>query len=263
MATDHYIELIGKIIRLVETLRDEPNGLSLQDLASRTGYVKSSVHRMLHSLKKHGYIEQENFGGKYRLGVQFLILAKELASRFELVQFSQRYLREIVDTFNESAYLAVLRGGRAIFVDVHESHRDFRLIGPVGAEVHYHATAAGKAIAAFLPKERQRFILKNRTFPAPTPRTSTDPAQVLRDWEEVRSRGFAINDEETILGAVFLAAPLFDSSGSVCGSITVGVPKARLTARLERQIANHVKDACARLSAELRATGYVHVAGTE
>jgi DNA-binding IclR family transcriptional regulator len=52
-----------------------------------------------------------------------------------------------VERYDESAYFAVLRWDRGIFVDMQESHRDFRLIGPLGAEVHFHATAAGKACA--------------------------------------------------------------------------------------------------------------------
>lgn len=62
MAKDHYIELIGKAVLLLETLRDEPEGLSLQELAERTGFVKSSAHRILNSLKRHGYVEQESVG---------------------------------------------------------------------------------------------------------------------------------------------------------------------------------------------------------
>ena len=59
MPKDHYIELVGKTLHLMETLRDEPEGLNLQDLAARTGQVKSSAHRILNSLRRHGYVEQE------------------------------------------------------------------------------------------------------------------------------------------------------------------------------------------------------------
>ena len=72
MTKDYNIELVGKIVVLIETLRDEPSGLSLQEIAIRTGYVKSSIHRILHSFKKHGYVEQEIPGGLYRPGMQFL-----------------------------------------------------------------------------------------------------------------------------------------------------------------------------------------------
>jgi len=58
----HYIALVGKVVRIAGTLRDEPEGLSLHDLAMRTGYVKSSVHRILQSLGRHGYIDKDATG---------------------------------------------------------------------------------------------------------------------------------------------------------------------------------------------------------
>jgi len=257
---DHYIALVGRIVHVVEILRDEPQGLSLHELSSRAGYVKSSVHRILHSLRKHGYIEQDRAGGRYRLGVQFLVLASRLASRSELVQMSRPCLIELVERFKESAYLAELRGGKGVFTEVEEAPGDFRLVGPLGAEVHFHATAAGKAMAAYFPEYRRTAIL-HQQLPALTDQTKTDPSDVARDWETVRVDGFALNDQETILGAVFLAAPLFDSRERVCGSLSVGLPKVRFSSQLSREMAVHLKIVCHRLSDRLRAVGYVHVTG--
>jgi hypothetical protein len=48
------IELVDKLVRTLETLRDAPMGLTLQELTGRTGYIKSSIHRTLGSLKWHG-----------------------------------------------------------------------------------------------------------------------------------------------------------------------------------------------------------------
>ncbi len=261
MPDSHYIELVGKVVRVAETLRYEPSGLSLQDLASRTGYVKSSVHRILQSLKRHGYIEQDAAGGRYRLGIQFLVLATGLVSRMELVKMGQPYLAELVTRFNENAYLAELHRGKGIFVDVHEAPTDLRLTSPRLEEVHFHATAAGKAIAAFLPEELRENLLRSGSIRALTVRTRTDPEEVSRDWAEVRRAGYAVNNEETVRGAAFLAAPLFDSRMQVCGSISVGVPKVRFSAALSKKIALHLIDACRRFSEKLSATGYVHITG--
>ena len=258
MPKDHYIELVGKVVLLLETLRDEPEGLSLQGLTERTGFVKSSAHRILSSLKKHGYVEQESVGGPYRLGVQALTLARGLNGRSGLVEMARPYLREVVETFDESAYLAVLRGDRGIFVDVKETRRDFRLVGPLGAEVHFHATAAGKALAAFLPAARQAALLKNLKAERQTAQTLTRKSEIEQEWEKVRRQGYAVNDEETIVGAIFLACPVFDSHQAVCGGISVGIPKARYSAELGKRITDYLKDACQRLSAKLEAAGYVH-----
>jgi len=258
MPKDPYIELVGKIVVLVELLRDEPGGLSLQELAARAGHVKSSTHRILQSLKKHGYVEQEGVGEPYRLGMQFLTLARGLNGGISLLQLARPYLRELAEMFNESAYLAVLHANRGIFVDVQESNRDFRLVGPLGAEVHYHATAAGKAMAAFMPSAQRSALLAGRKLERLTEKTLTKHTEVQQELAEVKRLGYAINDEETIVGAIFLGAPVFDAQHSVCGSISVGIPKPRFSDLLGKKIATQLKDSCERLTEALAVAGYVH-----
>ena len=253
---DPYIELIGKVLTVVEALRDGDEALSLQDLTGRTGLVKSSIYRILHSLKRHGYVEQQGPGGPYRLGLRFLTLARGFASGMQLIRVARPYLRELRDRFDETTYLAVPQGDRCVFADVQETHRDLRLIGPLGAEVHCHATAAGKAMAAFLPPAARAGLLEDLPLVRLTKKTLTRRAQVEHEWAQVRRRGFALNDEETIVGAVFLAAPIFDANRSVSGSITVGIPKARFSNGLRKIVAGHLVDACRRLSEMLQSLGY-------
>ncbi|MGH9158549.1 MAG: IclR family transcriptional regulator [Vicinamibacteraceae bacterium] len=258
-----YITLVGKVLRIVEALRDAPEGLPLQALARRTGYVKSSIHRILLSLRQHGYVQQDEPGGPYRLGLKFVAIGRAVNGNVSLVQVVRPHLRELVAAFDESAYLAVLRGERGIFVDVQETSRDLRLVGPLGAEVHFHATAAGKAIAAFFPTERRAALLARLPLTHLTPRTITSRPGVERHWGRVRRLGIAVNHEETIVGAVFLAAPVFDAEPHVCGAISVGIPKARFSATLGRAMAAALKDTCTRLSETLAAAGYTHRMGTE
>ena len=253
------IELVDKLVRILEVLRDAPAGLTLQDLTERTGYVKSSIHRTLGSLKWHGYVDQPAAGGPYRLGIKCLLLARGLNDGVELLPYARPYLREIVDTFNESAYLAILRGGQGIFAEVCATRRrDLRLVGPLGATVSFHATAAGKIFAAHLPDTARAALLRRIELTSVTPRTKTVRAQVEKDWSDAARRGLAFNHEETIVGAIFLAAPVFDAEQAICSAVSVGIPKARFTAALGRQIATHLKMSCTRLSASLVEAGYVH-----
>jgi DNA-binding IclR family transcriptional regulator len=240
--------LISKTVAIVEALRDRPEGLSLHEVSQQTGQVKSSVHRILRSLGRHGYIEQGARGGLYRLGIQFLAVANSVRTGSNLVDVARPYSRKLRDQFDESTYIAVLRGGHGVFVDVQETSRDLRMVGPLGARVHFHATAAGKAMAAFFPEERRRAVLENLAA----------PAQAERAWEQVRRTGYAINNEETIVGAVFVAAPIFDAADAICGSISIGLPKSRYRAGVREGIAAGVKNCCLRISGELKAGGYVH-----
>jgi DNA-binding IclR family transcriptional regulator len=256
-----YISLVGKIVGIIEALRDAPDGLSLHALAVRTGYVKSSVHRILLSLRRHGYVQQDEPGAPYRLGLKFVAIGRAVNGSITLLDEARPHLRKLVATFHESVYLAVLRDERGVFVDVQETSRDLRLVGPLGAEVHYHATAAGKALAAFLPPERRAALLAALPLPQLTPRTITSRAKVEYEWARVRRLGMASNHEETIIGAVFLAAPVFDVDRQVCAAISLGIPKARFSAALGREMAATLKDTCVRLSETLAAAGYLHALG--
>jgi DNA-binding IclR family transcriptional regulator len=256
-----YIALIGKVVCIIELLRDAPEGLSLQALAKNSGYVKSSIHRILLSLAKHGYVEQESAGGVYRLGLKFLAVGRAVNGTVSIVSVARPHLRELLAAFDETAYLAILRDDRGIFVDVQETSSDLRLVGPLGAEVHFHATAAGKAMAAVLPDDRRARLLARLPLPRLTPRTITSRTIVEREWARVRRAGVAVNREETIQGAIFLAAPVFDANAGVCGALSVGLPKPRHSNRVERAIAAALKDSSRRLSDTLAAAGYVHSGG--
>src|SRR5215831_5432082 len=255
---NHHIELISKTVAVVEGLRDRPEGLSLHEVSLQTGQVKSSVHRILRSLARHGYIEQSVRGGLYRLGLQFLPLANSVRIGSNLVEIARPHSRNLRDRFDESTYIAVLRGGHGVFVDVQETSRDLRMVGPLGARVHFHATAAGKVMAAFFPEDRRRAVLNNLHDAAITERTLVAPEQIEQAWNRVRRIGYAINDQETIVGAVFLAAPIFDSADAICGSISVGLPKSRYIAGVRERLADTLRDCCRRISADLKTAAYVH-----
>jgi IclR family acetate operon transcriptional repressor len=254
---DHNIQLIDKVACLIEVLRHRPNGLSLDETATRAGYVKSTVHRILQSLKKHSFVEQDGPGGLYRLGFQFQLIARGLNNRNSIVQLARPFLIQFVAAWSETAYLAVVRGDSAVFLDVEEGQRDLRLVGPMSAEVHFHATAAGKAIAAFMPDESRKAILAALSPERLTGRTLTSAEEIEQDWGCIRRRGYALNDEETIPGAVFVAAPLFDTRGTPCGSLSVGIPKSRCSDELIGRMAPELIEACRQLTLRIEAAGLV------
>jgi DNA-binding IclR family transcriptional regulator len=254
----HHIELISKTLAILEALRDSPDGLTLHDLTQQTGQIKSSIHRVLRSLMRHEYIEQDARGGVYKLGIQFLILANSIRVGTNLLEIARPFSRRLMQTFDETTYIAVLRSGRGMFLDVQETHRDLRLVGPLGAQVHFHATSAGKAIAAFFPAERQDALLRNLAERPITSRTIVDRGHVRREWERVRRLGYAVNDEETIAGAIFLGAPFFDATGSVSGSVSIGIPKPRYSRELGGRIAAGLKQCCGRITESLKAVNYTH-----
>jgi len=100
--------------------------------------------------------------------------------------------------------------------------------GSVGTRAPVHSTAVGKALLAFQPDEVVDGVLA-RGLPASTPNTLTDARALRRELAAVRSRGYAIDDEESEVGLRSIAAPIRNDAGQVVASISIAGPAHRIT----------------------------------
>jgi DNA-binding IclR family transcriptional regulator len=97
-----------------------------------------------------------------------------------------------------------------------------------GLHTPLHTTALGKSILAHLPGDRVEAIVDRHGFASETPKTITDRGELSADLDNVRERGFALDDEEFLAGLRCVGAPVCTDEGEVLGSLSVSAPKNRL-----------------------------------
>ncbi|MGH2391198.1 MAG: IclR family transcriptional regulator, partial [Chloroflexota bacterium] len=102
-----------------------------------------------------------------------------------------------------------------------------RLQSEVGRRLYAHGTGLGKVLLAALPEAECRTRLRDRTLPSFTPRTITDLTRLLDDLAHVRTRGFALDDEEYTPGLRCVAVPVHDHHGAVVAAMSVSIPVMR------------------------------------
>ncbi|HTN97243.1 MAG TPA: IclR family transcriptional regulator, partial [Nordella sp.] len=112
-----------------------------------------------------------------------------------------------------------------------------------GSRAHYHSSACGKAILAFMSLEVREAIYAARPLVAMTPNTITDRAALERELADIRERGFSTDIEENELGAHCAAAPIRDHSGDIIGAISISGLASRIPT-------SQLKDAAALILAE-------------
>ena len=252
MSARNHIDLTVKTMSVLESLVESAEGSSLKDIAARVGLIKSSVFRILFTLKEIGYVEQVGESGRYRLTFKTTGLVRRSSERLTLARLARPHLAKLRDRLQESAWLAEQRQHGIVLVDALEVSHPLKLSFNVGDLCPIHATALGKAIAAYLPPEQVDALLPKGKLPKLTSRTLVRRSQLNAELLEVRRRGYAINDEETIAGAILVGAPLFDSAGKVFAGISVGAPTARCSAKKRREIVEQVLAASRAISRELR-----------
>jgi DNA-binding IclR family transcriptional regulator len=219
---------LDKAIDVLEHLHDAGAPRGITEIANALGLPKSSAHRLLKTLVRRGFAEQEA-SGRYRTGPALIALGLGARDRDPIVALARPVLESEAEALGETVFLTAARGRDIVVLDKAEGRGFLRAAPTVGQRVPIAATAVGRLAMAFDPA---RFPLSAHP-PAPyTPATQLDLAAVAREIERARCDGFAINRGEWIEGLAVVAAPIFAAVEPplLAGAIAVAAPTARLDA---------------------------------
>jgi IclR family transcriptional regulator, KDG regulon repressor len=204
--------------------------LGVTELANRTGLVPSTVHRLLHTLAKRGYVSQSSESGRYLLGYKVVEVASGLERRLERLRMVARpHMERVQRATGETVNLVVLDADRVVYVDQVEGSRNVRMFTTVGTSVPAHTTGAGKAIMAVGPPEVVTALYGDREpLERLTAHTLVTVEALEDDFVRIRRRGYAVDNEEHEEGVGCVASAVFDHSGRPCAAISVSGPSARV-----------------------------------
>ena len=247
---DYTVKSVDKACTLLDVVGDYPNGITITELARRVDMYKSTVHRLLATLVKHGLIEQDT-NGRYKLGYTVLDLGMRLLASIDLRREAYPYLQELAMQSNEVVHLALLERGEIIYIEKVESQNTVRMHSRVGRRVPVNATGLGKAILAFLPQADTRRVVERYGLKRLTEFTETDRHRFLQTLEEVRRQGYAFDVGENELGICCVAAPIFDHTGHVVAALSVSGPSLRLDRDRLQALAPVVADTARQVSERL------------
>jgi DNA-binding IclR family transcriptional regulator len=226
--------------------------LGVTELAERLGLAKATVYGLLRSLEADALVERDLETGKYRLGPALLQLGNAFLDGHELRARSLLWADSLASRTSEAVRVGVPNGWNVLIV-----HHVFRpdnsvQILEVGAAIPWHASALGKAVAAFRDDETLNGLV-NGPLHRLTGRTIVDPRVLRRALDEIRRRGAAIEDEEAVIGEAEVAAAVFDRAGHPVGAIGVAGPVERLLpqGRARDEVVAAVKEAARGLSRDL------------
>lgn len=153
------------------------------------------------------------------------IMSVAVSSRRDIRHEVSPFLAQLSRDLDETADLAVLYAGEALYIDQYVSPRVLRAVAHIGVRFPLHCTANGKALLAALPPAEAAAILPCQ-LEARTNRTVTDHQQLLDEIAEVRRTGIAYDIEEYEIGVAAVGAFVRDVMGDTV-SIAAVAPMAR------------------------------------
>ncbi|MGW5188072.1 IclR family transcriptional regulator [Kribbella sp. NPDC004138] len=224
-----------RTLDVLELLAGTEERLTLSDIARRLGMPKSSLHKLLGTMERRGWVETDEIShSRYRIGLRALLAGTRYVDVDKIVEMVQPILTALTDQLQEASHLGRLDGADVVYLAKRESPHPLRMYSAVGRRLPAHATAMGKAMLA-----QRSWEEVDQLLPAPlrslTPATITDRRKLRSELETIRANGFAVDDEESadLMRAVAIVLPTPGASNA----ISVSAPSARLPLERTTEVA--------------------------
>lgn len=240
-------EAAGSISKAFEVLRafvDAQDKWGVRELASGLDLPRSTVHRMLATLRDYGILDYRDMERKYQLGSEFFRLASAGSRRNEYMRAAIPLLRDLSRDCGEDAWFALYDASKArvVYSSEQVSSQLMRPHVPNGHEQSLTEGAAGIAVLAMLDEPSRRRAMRLAG--------TSSVLDIEGEIAKVRKQGYSVlKDEE--LDAVVIAAAAGDASGNPVGSLVVVVPAHDDSAKRRKPIGKLVASTALRITERL------------
>jgi DNA-binding IclR family transcriptional regulator len=221
--------------------------LGVTEVASALDLSKAVVHRILSSLRHHGFVRVDPDTRRYSLGPAALTIGAAYLDNMDIRDLAAEPMRRLVKLTGETATLSIRDGWTRVYIDQMTPPREVKMSVRLGVPFPLHAGGSSKAFLAFLPDDEIDRYLDQPDLAGLTSETVTDAAALRREITEIRKRGYATSFGERQSGAASAAAPVFDRRGEPIAVVSVSGPVERYRPHVE-SAAEHLLAETAELS---------------
>lgn len=214
--------------RILKQFSAQNREYGVSELARTLDLSKSTAHRLLSTLTAENLLTQDEYTGKYRLGLAMYDLGAAVGSRLDLHESVIPPMEVLRNRTGETVHVAVLDGREVVYVERLDSPHGLRLFLEVGRRNAAHSTGTGKCLLAFLPDSELDALLDGWKLEKKTGETITSLTKLKADLKEIRKLGYAVNRSESEAGVLSIAAPIRGPGGRVIASLSAAGPVERI-----------------------------------
>jgi DNA-binding IclR family transcriptional regulator len=213
------LKSLNKVATILDCFSTTNRAMSLADICKLTGFPRSTTHRLLASMREVGLLDQDRERERYRLGIKLFSYGNIVLANLDLHREARPYAEALGRITGLSVHLAVYGGERAVVI--HRAEPAPGGLTPLNLleNAPVHCTSIGKAILAF-----QSDAILERVIDAGLQRftdaTITSGDQLRAELEQVRAKGYAVDNGEHQPGMRCIGAPIRDQFGRVFASIS-------------------------------------------
>jgi IclR family transcriptional regulator, pca regulon regulatory protein len=234
---------------MLELLAQSREPMTLSKISPLMGMTLPTAYRFLFTLEALAFVEKDPETKSYRVAPKVLGLGYGLFQSSDLWQTAHPYLVRASREYNETFNLAILDGTDILYIDRVKTQKILTINLEIGSKLPAYCTSMGRVLLAFLPTKEAVDIIERSSLDKKTPRTVATLDGLMAILDDVREKGYAVNDGELAVELVSLAAPIRDRDGKVTAALNMAVNAAQYDrGEAERRLAPVVKDVALKIS---------------
>ena len=249
--SQYQVRALDRALQILGTFSLEQPQLTLSEIALLTNLSPSTVLRLLSILARYGYIERSPDTDRFRIGVGMFERGSIYIQTTRIEAEATEALETLARESNQTASLAVLDRTEIVHIAVTQPPRAIRYYAPMGQREMAHCTGLGKVLLAALTDEALEDVVAQRGLPGRTDRTITTFPALRAHLAQVRAQGYAVDNEESMLGLKCVAAAVRDDRNRVVAAISASGQSAEFDDAAMPGLVMAVKKAAGTVSARL------------
>lgn len=245
-----------EVLEYLASRNDEP--ARLRDIGDDLGIPRSSLYALLRTLSDRGWVRRDTSGTLYTIGIRALMAGTTYIDSDPYLRAAMPWLEKLNQELDETVHYGRLDGTEVVYLTTKESSQYLRYINRVGRRLPASVTSLGKAILADWLEAGIDERLQD-PLPKLTDKSLATVDDLMRDLEETRHRGYAIDVEENSLG-IRCFGLVVHSSSPATDAISCSVPLARLSPEREQEIIEALQQTVIEIDRHLPRPGFGPVA---
>ncbi|WP_049976457.1 IclR family transcriptional regulator [Azospirillum sp. B506] len=252
------VQSLCRALNILTILGSNDGPMTLTELSEAANLSPSTTHRLLTTLQYERYVRFDQSARGWVVGVQAYMTGANFLKTRNLVDVARPRMRRLMEESSEIVNLAVEENGEALYLARVGGPRAAQVAVPQADRTLLHCSAVGKALLAGMPETKVQTIVTQRGMRQFTRSTLSSLPALYRDLTLVRTRGYALDQEERVSGLRCVAAPIFDENSRVMGALSLSGSSRRIEDARLRALGEMVKRAAAAVTQELGGRVPVH-----
>lgn len=215
------VKSVERALQILTLFSRQITQLGVTEVARALGVTKAAAHNLMITMTDAGFLYRDPETKRYSLGLKVCELGMIQPLAHELNQRAHGPAQDLSRSRRMVTRVALWDGEAMLVSATYYPQNRIELSSSIGPRIHAYASSVGRAVLSQLPREEVLTYLEHTHLEAFTANTITDKAELLKEIEDSRHRGFAVDREESVYGLACLGAPLFDSSGKPVGALSV------------------------------------------